>query len=428
MMEPTRGQCGMRVLIVGFAVPDAEMDELRRRHGEAPVQTHKLCWNVVNAMEAAPDVRVDLISSLPLPTYPRCRQLWVGYRRWDRGQGSWNVMVPFINVLLVKHLTRWLASCLLVLRWLIARDRSCPGIVLLYGIHSAHMYAAMPLARLFGVKCVTLVSDPPGVEYRWEGRATRYAKRFDKILLRTAMRASDGLVVLAERLGKDFAPKVPALLMEGIVSPRDQEQFLRASRVTDDGSPVASADFVIMYAGGLLRSYGVGLLLRAFESLPDHCRLWIFGSGEMREEIQAAAAVDARIVYWGFVSNAEVVRRFQEASVLVNPRPSTNDFTLYSFPSKVLEYMGSARPVVSTRLAGIPEEYFQHIIPLDEETPEGLASLLTTLSKMPKEELDSIGQRSQEFVLRSKSIEVQGSRLREFLQRVIGGGTPVTRA
>ena len=78
--------------------------------------------------------------------------------------------------------------------------------------------------------------------------------------------------------------------------------------------------------------------------------------------------------------------------------------------------MASGRPVISTRLFGIPKEYFPHLFLLNEETPDELASLLISLDEMPKEKLNNFGDQARSFILENKSELSQGSRMIEFIR------------
>ena len=41
-----------------------------------------------------------------------------------------------------------------------------------------------------------------------------------------------------------------------------------------------------------------------------------------------------------------------------------------------MEYMASGTPVLTTRLPGMPAEYYPYVEFIDEETPEGIARAL----------------------------------------------------
>jgi len=408
--------------MVGFAVPDDTMDELCRLDRLPSVQTHKLVWSFIQGIEQSAGIAIDLVSALPITNYPTTRKILVGYSRWDRRNGSWNVTIPFINLLILKHITRFFSCWLFTTLWLIRNRRAKHRLVILGGLHSAHMYAVLFACLLFRSRKACIVSDPPGRSFPGETLPTRLIRRLDKRLLVKAMKQMNGLVVLARPLADDFAPGVPSLVMEALVATEPTADA--ADAVLPQGSN--SGHFTLMYAGGLYEEYGVRMILDAFAQVLDpDCRLWLFGAGPMEGEVQRASQQDDRITYWGFVPNEVVVQRATEATVLVNPRPSRQTFTRYSFPSKLVEYMMSGRVVVSTRLPSIPEEYYPYLCMLEDETPAGLATLLKQLHEKPTSELDRIGHQAAAFVRQNKNHLAQGRRVWEFLQRIAGAAQPV---
>jgi glycosyltransferase involved in cell wall biosynthesis len=140
----------------------------------------------------------------------------------------------------------------------------------------------------------------------------------------------------------------------------------------------------------------------------------------MEPVVRERSLRDPRIVYWGFLPNKDVMEKERQATVLVNPRPSDRDFTRYSCPIKLLEFMLSARPTITTALPGIPEEYMDFLYVLQEETPEKLANLIRSVCSKPREELSEFGRRSSDFVRREKSYRRQGQRINDFLVRIAG--------
>ena len=66
--------------------------------------------------------------------------------------------------------------------------------------------------------------------------------------------------------------------------------------------------------------------------------------------------------YLGFVEREELLRTMQRGLVLVNPRPPSLPEHRYNFPSKILEYLATGRPVISTTSADIAEEYGKYLL------------------------------------------------------------------
>ena len=71
--------------------------------------------------------------------------------------------------------------------------------------------------------------------------------------------------------------------------------------------------------------------------------------------------------------------------------------------------------MITTDLPGIPDEYHEFVYILRDETPEGLAHLISEVGSKPSAELDEFGRRALTFVLDNKNWIVQGRRIREFV-------------
>ena len=174
----------------------------------------------------------------------------------------------------------------------------------------------------------------------------------------------------------------------------------------------------VFYAGGVSRQYGLADLVEGFlkADLPN-TRLEIYGPGDYVKELQEIAEKDTRIFYGGMLLNTQIVEKEQEATLLVNPRPTHEEFVKYSFPSKTMEYMASGTPVLTTRLSGMPGEYYPHVYFIDEESADGIAAALKTVLDRSDEELFQKGQEARAFVLDGRNNVVQAKRILEMLER-----------
>ena len=95
-----------RLVMLGFAVPDQVMEDICRTDRSPQVQTHKLSWAVIRGIEDG-GTTIDLLSSPPISDYPGSKWFWSAYHRWNRGNGTDNRLIPFINVFGLKHVTRF---------------------------------------------------------------------------------------------------------------------------------------------------------------------------------------------------------------------------------------------------------------------------------------------------------------------------------
>ena len=121
----------------------------------------------------------------------------------------------------------------------------------------------------------------------------------------------------------------------------------------------------------------------------------------------------------GVAPNDVVVEEELRATLLVNPRPTNEDYTKYSFPSKNMEYMASGTPVLTTKLPGMPEEYYPYVYLLEEESAEGMAKALKEILSKPAEELAQKGAAAKKFVMEKKNNISQAKKLLDMLNNIM---------
>ena len=173
---------------------------------------------------------------------------------------------------------------------------------------------------------------------------------------------------------------------------------------------------VCMYAGILDRKYGIEVLVKGFDkaNIPDS-ELHIYGDGEYKDELLKVCKKNSNIKYFGLKPNSYIVKEQQKATLLVNPRPSDEEFTKYSFPSKNMEYMASGTPALMTRLPGMPEEYLEYVYILEDESIDGMAEKMKEILNLSKEENMEKGRKAKEYVLKKKSNINQAERVMKWL-------------
>lgn len=181
----------------------------------------------------------------------------------------------------------------------------------------------------------------------------------------------DKFVLLTEQMAEKLRLKSPHLVMEGIApdSPTPCD---------DSISNTYKGKKYILYSGTLNYEFGVRVLLDAFSLIQDQSMsLVICGFGEVEQLIAERKNNDNRIIFLGRLDRSAVLSLQRYATVLVNPRQNTEEFTKYSFPSKMLEYLASGVPVIAYKLDGIPDEYDPYISYVPDNTPQALASVIT---------------------------------------------------
>ncbi|MBR5444198.1 MAG: glycosyltransferase [Paludibacteraceae bacterium] len=321
--------------------------------------------------------------------------------------------LPYIQIPIIQQILQFVYSFFYTLVWCIRTEGD--KIILCDIFASSCSMGSVVAAQLMRTPKTMLLTDmliPPATisqdTKKW------WWKMFFKMRVRSqenGLKKYDGFIFLTKYMNMTYNPnQKPYIVMEGSV-----DHTFIPKTLTQKVSPR-----VIMYAGAIEAEYGFDTLVRAFISLSQQdIELHVYGGGKFVENLLEFQQIDSRIQYKGVVTNEEIIIAEQEATLLVNPRYSNQEFVKYSFPSKTSEYMLSGTPVLTTKLSGIPDEYFKYLYAFDEETIEGYAHKLNEILSLPNEELKQTGLKAQEFVLKNKNNTIQAQRIEEFFRTLI---------
>ena len=299
---------------------------------------------------------------------------------------------PILKMLNVAFGTFWKT-------WKLARKDS---VVVVDCLNRIAALSAQLAARARGCRCVGIVTDLPDM---LEG------SRFSKAMANYVIRHCTDYVLLTEAMNRYLNKTGKSyVVLEGHADITMREKIPSMAR--------KGRERICLYAGGVSKQYGLGYLVEGFRKadLPN-ARLHIYGPGDYVEELQAIAAQDDRILYGGMLLSSEVVEKEMEATLLVNPRPTDEEYVKYSFPSKTMEYMASGTPVLTTRLPGMPEEYYPHVFFIEEESADGVAEALKRVLAHSDEELFQKGQAAREFALEGRNNVVQAQKILNLLSK-----------
>ena len=274
--------------------------------------------------------------------------------------------------------------------------------------------SALITSKLCRVKSVAIITDLPNYMNYTKQKKSAFFNLYTKLyrgLCNYFLKRYDYYLILTEQMNELVNPKnKPYLVIEGMVDVK----MNKIPNKFDD----KYEEKVIIYAGALYEKYGVKSLIEAFIELKDKdARLWLFGDGDLVKEINTYQEKDSRIKYYGVVPNERVVKEQLKATLLVNPRPSIEEFTKYSFPSKNMEYMVSGTPVLTTPLQGMPQEYDDYVYLFEDETVDGMIKTLTAILSKDKTELHDKGIRAKDFVLIEKNNVVQARKIINMIKK-----------
>ncbi len=185
-----------------------------------------------------------------------------------------------------------------------------------------------------------------------------------------------------------------------------------------DGAP-ARGGKRLLFVGRLAAVKGLPVLLEALKGQPD-LSLTVIGDGPDRKALERAAKpLGARIEFVGYKSQTEVAEALKSHDIFVLPSFAEG------VPVVLMEAMATARPVVTTQIAGVPELVEDRIsgrlvAPGDVDA---LSEVLADLVDSPQSQSD-MGQAGRAKVLKEFTLSSEAAWLSQLLIGYAAGTPP----
>lgn len=402
----------MKILFISSTCSAEKYREIYEKRNKPMLDTSQRFFQLfIEGFQDKENVEVECVSILPISIgcYPK---VFIPTDRDEVDSIKYNYL-GFINLPVLKNLILWFRILFFTLKWAKMnkgeRQIICdPTILEAAG-------AARVVGKLKKIKVCGFVTDFLKTSTTISGKSKNIVKRvmqdvYDHIT-EDVMQKMDSYIFLTEAMS-DYINKKnrPYLIMECIV-----DKKMRGLSVDSD---MKYNEDTVLYAGKLHEKFGLNLLCGSAEHLKSRCIINIFGDGDYVHEIKKKEEISEKIKFNGVVNVNRIIEEERRSTLLINPRPTNNDFTKYSFPSKVAEYMVSGTCVLTTKLSGIPEEYYPHLFFIESETDIGIAQVVDQVLAIPKEELAERGKRAKAFILDNKSCDIQADRCMRFLEQV----------
>lgn len=401
----------MKVLYVSNYVDKKYFNDIFNIADEKPIQSiQKFNQLFTSGLIDQKNIEeIDVISSAPVNRNISKKYFWKGKNyREDKISFSY---IPFINIKFVKQICLFLFAIFILLFWCI-RNIGKEKVLIFDGFYPIISTLSVLFCSFFGVMVVGLYTDVPKCmnhNIKNENKLHQITKFVVNIGDYINCKLSDAFILLTEQMNEVVNKNgKPYIVMEGMADINSLNDLKNLRKKN-----------AIMYAGGLYETYGVKSLIDAFIKWNNKdYELWLCGDGDLVNYINSCN--NKRIKYFGSLPNEKVVEMEREALLLVNPRFTSAEYTKYSFPSKIMEYMSSGTPVLTTKLAGIPKEYDKNLYYILDESVEGITKDLNKLlGKKDKSQLLKFGEKAKNFVLEKKSNMEQMKRVSNFIKKVL---------
>jgi glycosyltransferase involved in cell wall biosynthesis len=266
--------------------------------------------------------------------------------------------------------------------------------------YNAEAYVSKPVATIakeMRLPWISIIADLPKIKPQ-------------DYLDNARVNEADGRIYLSWKNYESYADQTRDLFLEGGVF---------SQTVNNSDLPLNKKDGInrIAYFGGITSLGGIDLFLDATRHLSSaQYEFHIIGTGDIAR-LESFVKQDPRIYYHGPASQEDLMRIGNAIDVFIDPRP--RGMSENNFPSKILTYLGFAKPIISSSGYGIPPEYDQVLIKLEQENSADLAQLIEEVCHWDQERNRQYQCTVEEFVVAGKSWQAQSKRVLSWLQLIL---------
>lgn len=406
----------MDMLFLGGVFPKGDAPTIyKKSKGVIQFAANVLQWNIINGLDECNNSPITILTSIFIGSYPNhYSDIYIRSSKWSHTKGADDRNIGFLNLFGIKQIFRGLSMSSQAKKWA-ERKTQEKKVIIIYSMHTPFMYAAREAKKIDPNINICLVC-PDLPQYmnldKRSGFIFNTLKSIDMYAIDKLLRCMDSFVLLTKYMAERIDVRGrPWIVTEGIANYNETTPHQKNKIKKDDTK-------VILYTGTLHKAYGIMDLLEAFKMIEDSSiRLWICGAGEAQLEVENLANNDSRVKYFGQVSRDFAVELQWESDLLINPRNNKGEYTKFSFPSKIMEYMCSGTPTLIYKLDGIPDQYYDYLLTIEGDTPEGIASSISQAFNKSTDELIEIGEKAKEFVLSNKNHIIQAQRIIELINK-----------
>lgn len=352
----------------------------------------------------------DVINYYPIGAFPNyCSRLFFNGYTVENGNNTYHKQLWIFNIPVIKQITTNLQAKKAVLDW-VKKYEGEEKVIIMYDLLRPYLGAISEIQTKSNLKTCTIVADLPN----------EFGYNKSSLTLK-------GLVL--KYLGKKGLELCKKLDCYGLLT----EQMRGPLGITNDNYVIIegfsnekrfyseqqdSPKRIILYTGAIYAVYGLDILVEAFlKTANTNYELWVCGAGDYVDTLKQKAQRDPRIKYLGYKTQAEIELLQSQASILINPRQNIGEYTKYSFPSKIIEYLSTARPVIAYKLDGISDDYYNYLISPSDNSIEELAKTITNTCDLSFSDRKRLGEEGRVFILKRTNPRGQMQKILKLLTK-----------
>lgn len=378
------------------------------------------CENQIGASVAGNNMQVGLLSKLyenlgknleilsvyPTASFPKDKKILFERKRIKITNCIYSTLICFINIPFIKEFTQSI-SIFKEGKRLIKKGNEFK--ILTFNARPSISIPAIMLKKIYKVELICLLADPPvDIEKRYG--IDKIIKKFFWKIIEKNLLVYDKIIALNKRAVEIYTKNKPYIIIDGAI---DIEDF-DTSIILDNRKERKKK--IVLFSGALTEYNGINELIESVKYIQDeNIEIHIYGDGPLRTVVEQKSKQILNLYYKGVVPNFQVKKFQQTADLLINPRRVDDLISQVTFPSKMIEYMISGTPVLSTKLNGLTEEYIENIYTINDIKPENLAIDIQSVLSISNKKLNQKAESARSFILNNKTWEMQGEKICKFI-------------
>jgi hypothetical protein len=353
------------------------------------------------------------VFSIPfLSSFPKySNELVVFNEKYNISKDTNVTSFGYINVPLIKQFNLLINSLVIIFKLFCLKEKTT---IIIYSAQTYLMLIAILLKfiKRKTFNSILIIPDLPDFMNINSSKIKSLILFFFNKIRTFFTRYFDGYIFLTQTMQKYLKIKnKPFRIIETIIDLEIGENSYKK---------IQTNNLNVIYSGSLSAKYGIMNLLNAFKFIKDpNIRLVIFGDGELKNTVHYYSQHINNIIYKGSVNKNFLYKEYRNAALFVNPREN-DEYTNYSFPSKLSEYLLFGKPVLCFRLSGIPKDYDKHLFYFSTNEPELMAKEIIKLCYLSKKDRKKIFKENTTFITKNKSIAFQGVKIKSLINEIGG--------
>lgn len=259
--------------------------------------------------------------------------------------------------------------------------------------------AAKKLGKKYNIPVIGVLTDNPanlsGVTNKYVNKIFSHALSLDGYIS-----LSDGLINVFNKENR------PYYIFEGLVEELNEPKK----------DPLGN---YLFFSGALYERYGVKTMVDAYLASRISHKLIICGSGPLEEYICEKEKSDSRILYLSQLERNKILSMQRYALANINPRPINAQLDNESIPSKLLEYLSSGVPTISTKHAKLYDKFKDCVLWFEDGNFESLKSCFDSFKNYNYDSLKKMASTARVKVFELYDLRVQGKAITHFVNSLI---------